>query len=325
MTATPPSTVLTDDLTGGRTDARNDDDLDMRSDAHPDQGRAGLDDPATPHDIDAELDPHLDAELDSQLESELDEQYEDERSSEALFDGDDGRLDLAQRQALVAIVKKRFISAVADPRVWKTLVEHQQILRSRLNDLFMDLHLDLEREVAFKRQVSPEGGGSFPTLLYDTPWGREDTILLVHLRSRMRNEQAAGNSRVFIDRSDMLDAIESHRPTSATDQAADRRRAIKAIETLYKAGLLIGPSTGDRFEVSAAIEVILPVEKLRELLAWLRAEDGTSDNTEDRIAAAGATRAVDPAPRVDLDAASDTVPAPPEADPAATPDPSQEQ
>lgn len=236
-------------------------------------------------DLDAALNADLNAELDSELDSELGEEYEAGRTSEALFDGDDGRLDLAQRQALVAIIKKRFISAVADPRVWKTLVENQQILRSRLNDLFMDLHLDLEREVAFKRQVSPEGGGSFPTLLYDTPWGREDTILLVHLRSRMRNEQAAGNSRVYIDRSDMLEAIESHRPTSATDQAADRRRAIKAIETLYKAGLLIGPSTGDRFEVSPAIEVILPVEKLRELLTWLRAENGTSDGTEQPLPA----------------------------------------
>lgn len=241
-------------------------------------------------DLDTDLEGDLAGDLDAFDRSEdaaedtgvVDEFDEDaQRSTDALFAGDDGQLDLAQRRALVVVIKKRFVSAVADPEVWKTLVEHQQILRSRLNDLFMDLHLDIEREVAFKRQVAPEGGGSFPTLLYDTPWGREDTILLVHLRAQLRNEQAAGNTRVYVDRQDMLEAIETHRPPTATDQAADRRRALKSIETLYKAGLLLGASTGDRFEVSPAIEVILPVEILRELLAWLQAENGTAPDEPD--------------------------------------------
>lgn len=284
--------------------AATSEDFDMHPDTPPELTPATGQSHPTVDDLDLDLpDPDLAPDLAQDFDSDdggrgvgfdtgFDLEDAGERSSEALFDGDDGRLDLDQRRTLVAIIKKRFISGVSDPRAWKTLVEHQQLLRSRLNDLFMDLHLDLEREIAFKRQVSPEGGGTFPTLLYDTPWGREDTILLVHLRSQMRKEQAAGNTHVYVDRNDMLEAIESHRPTSATDHAADLRRAMKSIETLYKAGLLIGPSTGDRFEVSPAIEVILPVEKLRELLTWLRTENGTTEPIIEP--ATGTDQAIDP-------------------------------
>jgi hypothetical protein len=202
-------------------------------------------------------------------------------SSIALFEGDDGGLELDQRRALVALLKQRFISGRTHPKEWRALTRNPRLIRARLNDLFLQLHLDADREVAYKRQVTPEGGGKpFPTLLHDVPWGREDTILLVFLRSRFRSEQAAGAGRVFVDRDDMLEFVEQHRPEHATDQAGDAKRAFKAVEALYKAGLLIGPSTTERFEVSNAIEVLLPMEKLTELLTWLRRQNSTDEDPE---------------------------------------------
>jgi hypothetical protein len=202
-------------------------------------------------------------------------------SSIALFEGDDGGLEPDQRRALVALLKQRFISGRTHPKEWRALTRNPRPIRARLNDLFLQLHLDAEREVAYKRQVAPEGGGRpFPTLLHDVPWGREDTILLVFLRSRFRSEQAAGAERVFVDRDDMLEFVEQHRPEHATDRAGDAKRAQKAVEALYKAGLLIGPSTAERFEVSSAIEVLLPMEKLTELLTWLRRQNRTAEDPE---------------------------------------------
>jgi hypothetical protein len=195
-------------------------------------------------------------------------------STVALFEGDEGGLEEAQRRALVVLLKHRFISAPTHPREWKVLVVNPRPIRSRLNDLFLDLVLDTDREVAYKRPVNNESGSRpYPTLLHDTPWGREDTILLVYLRSRFRAEDAAGAERVFVDRADMLDHIAAHRPDRATDVAGDAKRAAKAVETVYRAGLLIGASTGDRFEISRAIEVLLPMEKLQDLLTWLRQQN----------------------------------------------------
>jgi hypothetical protein len=195
-------------------------------------------------------------------------------STAALFEGDEGGLELAQRRALVVLLKQRFISAQTHPKDWRALIANPRPIQARLNDQFLELHLDRDREVAYKRQVAPEGGGApFPTLLYDTPWGREETILLVYLRGRYRSEQAGGADRVYVDLSDMLDYIAQYRPEHATDVSGDARRAGKAVETIHKAGLLIGASSADRFEVSRAIEVLLPMEKLQELLKWLREQN----------------------------------------------------
>lgn len=194
-------------------------------------------------------------------------------SSVALFEGDEGALEQAQRRALVAIVKQRFITADRYPKEWRALVANPRLIRSRLNDLFLDLHLDLDRQVAFKRQATPEGGGRFPTLLHDTAWTREETILLVFLRGRSRADEAAGVPKTFVDRADMLEHVASLRPTHATDQASDGRRGANAVDSLLRAGLLIGTSTAERFEVSRAIDVLLPLERLTALLDWLECEN----------------------------------------------------
>lgn len=201
-------------------------------------------------------------------------------TSLALFEGDEGGLDLAQRRALVALLKQRFITAASHPREWQALVANPRVIRTRLNDVFLDLHLDADREVAFKRQVSPEGGGRFPTLLHDVAWTREETILLVYLRSRARSEQAAGAAKTFVDREDMLEHVASLRPPHATDQTADSKRSANAIESLNRAGLLVGSATDDRFEVSPVIDVLLPLERLQALLEWLRGQ--TAGGTDAR-------------------------------------------
>lgn len=206
-------------------------------------------------------------------------------STLSLFDGDEGWLDLAQRRALVALLKQRFISAQTHPREWKAIATNPGPIRARLHDMFLDLHLDTEREVAFKKQVTPEGGGTpFPTLLYDAAWGREDTLVLVFLRTRYRSEQAAGADRVFVDKDDIVEYVSQYRPEHANDVVGDTRRTLKAIETVYKTGLLIGPATGDRFQVSNAIEPLLPLETLQTLLDWLRAQNTAPARTQDPTA-----------------------------------------
>lgn len=201
--------------------------------------------------------------------------------SVSLFEGDEGGLDYGQRRALVTLLKQRFISARTHPRDWQVLVENQRVLRSRLNDLFLDLMIDPAREVAWKRQALAEAGARFPTLLYDAAWSREETIVLIHLRDRLRAGQAAGDARVFIDRDDILDHVASFRPLHATDEAGDEKRARNAVIGVVKSGLLIGAQTDDRFEISEAVEPLLPLELLADLLAALQAANGAGATAEE--------------------------------------------
>jgi hypothetical protein len=205
-------------------------------------------------------------------------------TSVSLFEGDEGGLEFPERRALVMLLKQRFISARTHPRDWQALVENERLVRSRLNDLFLELHVDRVREVAWKRQAVPETGPRFPTLLYDAAWSREETVVLVHLRDRFRAATAAGEERVYVDREDVVEYVAGFRPAHATDVAGDEKRARSAVSTINRAGLLIGAPTDDRFEISEAIESLLPLELLKELLVTLqRTNDPGSGPAEDPL------------------------------------------
>ncbi len=155
------------------------------------------------------------------------------------------------------------------------LVEHERLLRSRLNDLFLDLAIDRVREVAWKRQALSETGSRFPTLLYDAAWSREETLVLIHLRDRLRSGLAGGETRVHVDREDVVEYVASFRPTHATDESGDEKRARNAVVSIVKAGLLIGAAGDDRYEISEAVEPLLPLEVLQQLLESLQRANGT--------------------------------------------------
>lgn len=126
------------------------------------------------------------------------EHHDDEPTSvNRYWDGDRGDLDLPSRKALQALLKWPFISARRYPSEWKAFLEHRAEITGRLNDLLLEVHVDLEHAVAYKRQAPSDGAGKFTTLLYDKKWTREETILIVHRRARVqrRRRGAAGGHR----------------------------------------------------------------------------------------------------------------------------------
>jgi hypothetical protein len=54
----------------------------------------------------------------------------DESSTLALFEGDTGGLSLAQRRALVVLLKNRFISAGLHPSEWRVIREDPEPIKS---------------------------------------------------------------------------------------------------------------------------------------------------------------------------------------------------
>ena len=196
------------------------------------------------------------------------------RQGGPLFNGDTGQLDEDVRSLLVTLLRRRYISAEANPREWRLLAENEPALRTRMHDVFLDLVVNREYEVAFKQQVQREGGEKLPTLLYDKAYSREETVALVLVRRELRARQQAGQDSAFIDRADLLDEIARHRPESATDRARDTRAANNAVENLVTMDLLIKTEQPDRFRIPSVLEVLLSVDKLDELLAWLKGENG---------------------------------------------------
>jgi Domain of unknown function (DUF4194) len=203
-----------------------------------------------------------------------------EQYSLCLFDGDRGQLNLEQRRTLVTLVKYPYLSAAQQPAEWATLMESEALIRSSLNDLFLDLEVSRTYEVAFKRQAKSAAGRPYPTLLHDMSYSREETILLVFLRGRFRSLRAEGDEVVHVDREDMEASVRSFRPAHATDRSGDARKTENAIEHLVKARILQKMSD-DRFRISPVIEVLLPVERLAELLEWLDSMNGDREIPDD--------------------------------------------
>ncbi len=211
-------------------------------------------------------------------------------SSVALFSGDAGGLPFEQRRCLVRLLKERYLSRDAHPQIWEVLVRNEEALRSRLNDMFLTLHVDREAEVAYKRQAVPDDSEKrFPTLLRDTAYNREETILLVYLRERLQRERAAGSDTVLVDLEDLIGRIGEFRQTDATDLVAETKRANNAVDALKKSGVLHSSGEADRFTVSPVLDSLMPLPRLKELLDWLRTEEVQSYATPDEVPGTDAT------------------------------------
>src|ERR1035437_4368801 len=84
------------------------------------------------------------------------------------------------RRALAALLTNRFITRTGTRAAWAATLVHEPRILSRLADLFLDLVVDRDYDVAFKRQSDKE---DVPGMLRrDRPLTREATLLLVHMR-----------------------------------------------------------------------------------------------------------------------------------------------
>jgi hypothetical protein len=203
------------------------------------------------------------------------EDDEADQTSLAMFEGDTATLFPDQRRCLNALLKQRYISAERHPDHWAVLLSGQDIIKSRLNDLFLELHVDRDFQVAFKRQASTETGDPLPSLLRDIANTKEESIVMVFLRQRFFAQRQEGEDDVFVDRQVLLDEVAGQRPEQSTNRAMDHKRAVKAVDGLAGAGVLLKTADPDRFRISPIIEVLMPIERLRALWAWLITQNST--------------------------------------------------
>jgi Domain of unknown function (DUF4194) len=209
------------------------------------------------------------------------EPTEDEGCS--LFEGDLGQLTVEVRRVLVTVLKKRYVSAERDPDVWRILMENRTALETRLNDMFLQLIVNRDYGVAYKRQAMPDGGGTFPTLLHNAAYSREQTILMVHLRGVFRSGLSDGAEAVFVDSQELIGEVANYLPEGTTNKVDADRAAQRAVEALYKSDILLQTPEAGRYRISPIIEVLLPVGRLQELAeslsqSWASPGDEPDEN-----------------------------------------------
>lgn len=239
----------------------------------------------TTHDDITDLDPPSD--LDSEQEHEPDsiDDGDDFLSgpSLALWEGDRGFLTVQQRRTFVALLKNRYITPATPGGVWQSLTEDETPFHSRLNELFLELEIDRHHQVAYKVQAKPEAESkSFPTVLYDAQWSREETILLVYLRMRFRSGYG-GTEKVFIDVDEIVEHVQSFRPPTDLAHSRGKSTTRSAVEAIRKTGILIGKEGAERYQIAPIIEVLLTDARVEQLLAWLIEQNGDIDPEQNAV------------------------------------------
>jgi len=192
-----------------------------------------------------------------------------------LFPGDRGVLDPAVRRVLVHLLQRRFVLADRNREEWTALLDNQQLVESRLNDLFVRLVIDHDRGVAYKQQVRSDEL-DVPILLRDAAYTRSETLVLVHLRTVYQRESAAGEPAARVDIEDVEQTVMSYFADADGDTAKRQRLIRKAMDRLARDGIVDEETTG-RFRISPLVEIVLSAEKLRELRDWLRDRSEADD------------------------------------------------
>ncbi len=192
-----------------------------------------------------------------------------------LFPGDTGALRLDTRRVIVQLLLGPALDARRQSKLWPVLVRDEVVVRARLHELFLDLVIDREQEVAFTRQVtSPEL--ELPVLLRRTPLTLLDSALLLFLRQRL-TESDVQMERAVVSTQEMTEHLQMFQREATTDLARFGKQVQHAIDNAVKYSLLRKLRNSDgRFEVAPTLKLLFSAE---EILALGRSYRAQSDET----------------------------------------------
>ncbi|MGO2842452.1 MAG: DUF4194 domain-containing protein [Corynebacterium variabile] len=207
-----------------------------------------------------------------------------EEDLDGCFAGDRGVLDPAVRRVLVRLLQRRFLSAERHPADWTVLLDNQQVIESRLHDLFVRLVVDADRGLAYKQQVRADEAdetaiSDIPVLLRDEAYTRAETLVLVCLRSVWQRESTAGEPSARVDVEEVEQTVLTYFTESDGDMARRQKSVRRALERLRHEGI-VEEETEGRYLISPLIEIVLSAQKLRELADWLNDQTAQTGETK---------------------------------------------
>lgn len=181
-----------------------------------------------------------------------------------LFMGDSGELALDTRRALVQLLAGPSLDGRRHPKLWPILIRDEALIRRRLAELFLDLVIDRDVQVAFTRRADT-GDLDVPILLRRAQLTFIDSILLLHLRQRLTQADAQGD-RAVVSIDEIMEFLTLYERTSNTDRAGFMKRVYASIEKIKKHSILQKiRSSEDRFEISPTLKLLFSAEEIQTL------------------------------------------------------------
>lgn len=181
-----------------------------------------------------------------------------------VFEGDSGELPLDTRRAFVQLLTGPLVDGRRHTKAWEVVLRDEQVLRSRLHELFLELVLDRDQQVAFLRQIVREDV-DIPILLRRNTLSFIETALLLFLRLRLTQAESQGE-RAVVDLVAMLEYLKTFERSDNVDQSRFAKQCDGAVEKVKKLSLIRKlANSEDRFEVSPALKLLFPAEEIAQL------------------------------------------------------------
>ncbi len=199
----------------------------------------------------------------SDIEAEVD--VKAEQPDEAAAD----RLPEPARRALVSLLMNRYVSRARHRLVWQGILTYENDLRARLAEMYLDLVVDHEAEVAFKRQ---QDGDDIPRVLRrERALTRDASFVLIFLRRECAFADP-DDGPVMITREQIGEFLRAYREEGDSDDARFSRRVDAAINALIKPWQILepDPAVDYLFTISPVVVPLVGVDEMRRLEAAFR-------------------------------------------------------
>jgi len=185
-------------------------------------------------------------------------------TANSLFADDTGELPLDTRRALVQLLSGPSLDGHRHSKLWSVLLRDENVIRRRLADLFLELIIDRDLQVAFTRQFDTDDLDA-PTLLRRAQLTFIDSVLLLYLRQQLA-QAASHGERAVVSKTDIVEHLSPYERTGSTDKAGFDKRVHASIEKIKKYNIIQKiRASDDRFEVSPTLKLLFSAEEIQEL------------------------------------------------------------
>ena len=208
-------------------------------------------------------------------------------STTALFMGDSGELALETRRALVQLLAGPALDGRRHAKPWAALLRDEALLRRRLAELFLELVVDRDAQVAFTRQADT-GDLDAPLLLRRVQLTFIDSILLLFLRQRLTRADAHGE-RAAVSLDEIMENLTPYERAVSIDWAGFARRVHASVEKLKKHNIVQKiRASEDRYEISPTLKLLFSAEEILTLTGLYQRMAAGGSAAGERQAPAGA-------------------------------------
>ena len=181
-----------------------------------------------------------------------------------LFLGDTGELLIDTRRVLVQLLSGPVLDGKRHTKLWPVLLIDEDIIRKRLADLFLELVIDRDMQVAFTRQADT-GDIEVPHLLRKMRLTFIDSVLLLFLRQQLTQAENH-NERAIVSKDEIIEYLGIYEKAANTDRAGFNKRIQASIEKIKDRSILQKiRSNEDRYEVSPTLKLLFSADVIIDL------------------------------------------------------------